>query len=105
LTQFPLAFHETVMRTLSVLFVLFIALMSSSAHAGTGVVIGSLGAPEVKLADLDGTPGVGFGDFLIFAGGFNRSEGDSDFDDRLDLNGDGTIGFGDFLLFATQFSG
>jgi len=71
LTQFPLTFPETVMRTLSVLFVLFIALMSSSAHAGTGVVIGSLSEPEVKLADLNGTPGVGFGDFLLFATQFS----------------------------------
>ena len=71
MTQFPLTFPETVMRTLSVLFVLFIALMSSSAHTGTGVVIGSLSEPEVKLADLNGTPGVGFGHFLLFATQFS----------------------------------
>ncbi len=70
------------------------------------VVIGSVGETPavVKSADLDDTPGVGFGDFIIFAGGFNTAAGDEGFDDRLDLDGDGTVGFGDFLLFAAAFS-
>jgi hypothetical protein len=68
------------------------------------VVIGGVTGPVIKSADLDSTPGVGFGDFLIFAGGFGTSSSDEGYDDRLDLDGDGSVGFGDFLLFASQFS-
>ena len=68
------------------------------------VVIGGVTGPVIKSAELDDTPGVGFGDFLIFAGGFGSSSSDEGYDDRLDLDGDGNVGFGDFLLFASQFS-
>ncbi len=68
------------------------------------VVIGGVSGPVIKTADLDDTPGVGFGDFLIFAGGFNTVAGDDRYDERLDLDGNGDVGFGDFLIFAAQFS-
>jgi len=56
-----------------------------------------------EAANFDGDPTVGFGDFLIFAGGFGGVSTDADFDSRLDLDGDGAIGFSDFLMFVAVF--
>ena len=82
---------------------------SGAVEIGPGaafVVLG--GAPEVELtpaqaANFDGDATVGFGDFLVFAGGFGKSASDPEFDSRLDLDGDGTVGFTDFLQFAAVF--
>ena len=67
-----------------------------------GVVAAELATPA-ETANFDGDPTVGFGDFLIFAGGFGKASSDGDFGTRLDLEGDGTIDFGDFLMFAAVF--
>ena len=53
--------------------------------------------------DFDGDGTVGFGDFLMFAAVFGRSQGDAGYDAQYDLDGDGVIGFGDFLIFAGAF--
>ena len=58
--------------------------------------------PE-EAANFDGDATVGFGDFLVFAGGFGSQSSDDGFDPRLDLDGDGAVGFGDFLMFAAVF--
>lgn len=63
------------------------------------------GAREIdpRDADFDGSEAVDFADFLIFAQGFGKSEGDPDYDSRLDLTGDGLTDFNDFLSFAGVF--
>lgn len=71
------------------------------------VLIGGV-EPVVELtpaeaSNFDGDSTVGFGDFLVFAGGFGGTSDDPDFDARLDLDGDGIVGFGDFLIFAGVF--
>ena len=59
--------------------------------------------PGVSAADFDGDGAVGFSDFLLFAGAFGLSRGDTVFEARYDLDGDGTVGFSDFLIFAESF--
>ncbi len=56
-------------------------------------------------ADFDGDGTVGFGDFVLFASEFGRSQGDSDFDARFDLDCNGAIGFSDILIFARALGG
>lgn len=46
---------------------------------------------------------MGFGDFLLFATVFGRSQGGTGFVARYDLDGDGSIGFSDFVIFADAF--
>ena len=57
-------------------------------------------AQETKSADFDGNGSVDFTDFLMFAQGFGKSDGQDDFNAELDLDGNGTIDFSDFLLFC-----
>jgi sugar lactone lactonase YvrE len=82
---------------------------STEATIGPGaafVVIGGQTAVEktpAEAANFDGDSTVGFGDFLIFAGGFGKTSAEDDFNTQLDLDGDGAIGFGDFLSFAAVF--
>ncbi len=54
-------------------------------------------------ADFDGDGTVGFGDFLLFAAAFGRSQGDAGYNAQFDLDGNGAIGFSDFLIFAVAF--
>ena len=60
-------------------------------------------AQETKSADFDGNGSVDFTDFLMFAQGFGKSDGQDDFNAKLDLDGNGTIDFSDFLLFVNAF--
>ena len=53
--------------------------------------------------DFDGDGTVGFADFVLFAGGFGTSEGDSGYRWQFDLDGDGAVGFSDFVIFAGAF--
>ena len=55
------------------------------------------------IGDYDGDFVVGFGDFLIFVAGFGSSEGDANYDERLDLVPNGRIDFDDFLSFVNHF--
>jgi YVTN family beta-propeller protein len=60
-------------------------------------------ADVVDKADFDASGAVGFGDFLLFAGGFGLSDTDAGFDPRFDLDDDNRVNFSDFLLFAGVF--
>jgi sugar lactone lactonase YvrE len=71
--------------------------------AGAVVVGGTVAKTPEEAANFDGDATVGFGDFLVFAGGFGSQSSDDGFDPRLDLDGDGAVGFGDFLMFAAVF--
>ena len=53
--------------------------------------------------DFDGNLKVDFSDFLIFAQGYARSEGDEGYVVQLDLDGDGMVGFSDFVAFARLY--
>jgi hypothetical protein len=57
----------------------------------------------VKTPDFDGNGKVEFSDFLLFAAGFGKTQGQAGFDARLDLDGSGKVDFPDFLQFAQQF--
>ena len=46
---------------------------------------------------------VEFGDFLAFAGAFNSTSDDADWDPVFDLSSDGRVDFTDFLTFAQFF--
>ena len=59
--------------------------------------------PGLSAADFDGDGAVGFSDFLLFAGAFGLSRGDTGFEARYDLDGDGAVGFSDLLIFAESF--
>ena len=51
------------------------------------------------LGDIDGSAGVDFDDFFLFADNF----GQADFDPAADLDSDGDVDFDDFFLFADNF--
>lgn len=53
--------------------------------------------------DYSGNGVVEFGDFLVFASGYGRSEGETGYEVRFDLNGNGRIGFADFINFAAYY--
>jgi len=61
------------------------------------------GSPSTLAADFDGDGTVGFTDFLMFAGAFDSSRGDANYQAVFDLDGDGSIVFADFLVFAADF--
>ena len=65
----------------------------------------SLYAQETNPADFNGSGSVDFTDFLMFAQGFGKSAGQTDFNAALDLDSSGTIDFPDFLQFVSAFSG
>lgn len=71
------------------------------------VTFGLVAAASLVLSaiasDFDRSGRVDFNDFLLFAGGYNRSQGDPEFDSRFDLDGSGRVEFGDFLIFAQAF--
>ena len=85
------------------------ALLASGSDDGTvklwdmSPYITSQPPPQPPTADFDGDGTVGFGDFLLFAAAFGRSQGDAGYDARYDLDGNGAVGFGDFLIFAGAF--
>lgn len=56
-----------------------------------------------QAANFDGNGTFEFGDFLTFASGFGATEGDANYDLRLDSDKGGTVGFGDILSFAAVF--
>jgi hypothetical protein len=72
---------------------------------GSYVVLGGSAIPTdpVARADIDGDGTVGFSDFISFAGAFNQSSTDANYDARIDFDDDGNIGFGDFIFFAQHF--
>ena len=51
------------------------------------------------IGDIDGSSGVDFDDFFLFADNF----GQADFDPAADIDGDGDVDFDDFFLFADNF--
>ena len=66
-------------------------------------VTGTAGGPVEKTPDFDGNGTVDFSDFLIFAGGFGKAQGEAGFDARLDFDENGKVDFPDFLQFAQRF--
>ncbi|HCR17975.1 MAG TPA: hypothetical protein DIU35_10880 [Candidatus Latescibacteria bacterium] len=56
-----------------------------------------------KRLDYDGNGVVEFGDFLVFASGNGRSEGETGYEVQSDLNENGRIGFVDFINFAAYY--
>ena len=62
-------------------------------------------AQQTALAasDFNGDGVVGFDDFLVFARGYGKEQGDTEFDARLDLDGNGSVDFTDFLTFAGNY--
>lgn len=82
---------------------------STGAGSGEGgatshmVFVNVSGSDTAPSPDFDGDGTVGFGDFVIFAGAFGSSAGDSKYEVKYDLNQDGKVGFVDFLIFAENF--
>ena len=78
--------------------------IASALYDGT-VILSDISEFVVRpqMPDFDGDGTVGFGDFLLFAAVFGRSQGDAGYDARYDLDGNGVIGFSDFLIFAGAF--
>ncbi|MBT3604198.1 MAG: hypothetical protein HN521_14170 [Candidatus Latescibacteria bacterium] len=56
-----------------------------------------------QASDFDANGEVGFSDFLAFASGFGKNEGDVGFDPTFDLNNDLKVAFADFLIFVHNF--
>ena len=54
-------------------------------------------------SDYDGNGVVVFGDFLVFASGYGRSEVETGYEVQSDLNKNGRIGFADFINFAAYY--
>ncbi|MEW6750264.1 MAG: Ig-like domain-containing protein [Candidatus Latescibacterota bacterium] len=62
---------------------------------------GGTGESGAGLADFDGSGGVDFGDFFLFADVFGQPGTGANA--AFDLDGSGTVDFGDFFLFADVF--
>jgi hypothetical protein len=56
-----------------------------------------------RPADFDGSGLVDFNDFLLFAGGFGKSDGQEGYVAQYDLDGSTAVDFNDFLLFVAAF--
>jgi hypothetical protein len=83
-----------------------VALNGSSSAFQSSLVISvspMAGASGVKTPDFDGSGKVDFQDFLLFAAGFGKAEGNPAFNPLLDLDNSGAVDFPDFLLFAQSF--
>ena len=59
---------------------------------------------QEREGDFDGDGKVGFLDFVEFAVGFDKAEGDPGFDARLDLDASGKVDFFDFIRFTEAFA-
>lgn len=69
-----------------------------------GVYTAIWGGQSASIAgDFNQDGEVSFPDFLQFAQGFGKKNGEVGFDSLYDLDGDGNVGFGDFLIFAQAF--
>jgi len=65
--------------------------------------VATLSGRATLQADFDGSGGVDFGDFFLFADHFGQSEGGQGWDPQYDLSGNGEVDFSDFFLFADNF--
>jgi hypothetical protein len=77
----------------------------ASLALGFSVYRDAAGARVYIIDENDGTPLVqDFGDFIAFAGSFNKSEGDDGFQPSADTDESGLVDFADFIAFAGTFN-
>jgi hypothetical protein len=77
----------------------------ASLALGFSIYRDAAGARVYIIDENDGTPLVqDFGDFIAFAGSFNKSEGDDGFQPSADTDESGLVDFADFIAFAGTFN-
>lgn len=76
---------------------------SGSTYGYTLTIESFVDGQTPTASDFDANGEVGFSDFLLFANGFGKQNGEAGFDPTFDLNNDLQVAFADFLIFAQNF--